>query len=79
LQTICVWLQQGGQQALPTKAWGDFGNDAILIELSPDRQTLTLFFVKDMKAVAHSLFERWTAGELSETVEADALPLPVVT
>jgi hypothetical protein len=53
----------------PHRAFGDYGNDALLIEFSKDGKELTLYFFKDMKAAAKSLFEAWTAGTLPLTVE----------
>jgi hypothetical protein len=62
------------------KAYGDTcspyieGDHALLIELSADLQTLKIAVFRDMAAQVKSLFEAWTAGELSLTVERAALP-----
>ena len=62
------------------RAWGDTntpyieGNHALLIELSPDLQTLTIAVFQDMAAQVQSLFQSWAAGELSFVV--DNAPLP---
>lgn len=59
----------------PRKAYGDYGNDALLVEFSENRETLTVLFFRGMKESARSLFQSWTAGRLAETAAADALPL----
>jgi hypothetical protein len=62
------------------RTWGDScspfieGNHALLIERSPDLQTLTIAVFKDMAAQAKSLFEAWKAGELSLAVDGVHLP-----
>jgi hypothetical protein len=61
----------------PHRAFGDYGNDALLIEFSKDEKELELYFFKDMKTAAQTIFEKWIAGEVPETVEADALPFPI--
>jgi hypothetical protein len=61
----------------PQLSWGDYRNDAILVEFSVDWTELTLMFFKDMKNQAYSLFERGIAGELVEISECDILPLPM--
>jgi len=42
----------------PRLSWGDYRNDAILIEFSDDMTVLTLLFFKGMKEHAYSLFQR---------------------
>jgi hypothetical protein len=58
----------------PRRAFGDYGNDALLIDFSENWDRLTILFFKGQKAAAQSLFEKWTAGEMPETPAA-ALPL----
>jgi hypothetical protein len=65
----------------PNRTWGDTrnpalgGNDALLIELSPDWQSMVIYVFEGQAAAAQSLFEKWVSGELSLTLEADALAL----
>jgi len=59
----------------PNKSWGDYGNDAILIDFNEDRTVLSLFFFKGMKNHSYSLFKQWAAGELEEMTEIHNLPV----
>jgi len=59
----------------PCLSWGDYLNDAILIEFSEDWTQLTLLFFKGMKNHAYFLFQKGTTGELEEMVEDEILPL----
>ncbi|MFP3091404.1 hypothetical protein LQZ21_13875 [Treponema sp. TIM-1] len=45
-------------------AYGDYGNDAMLIDFSDDWIKLTVWFFKDKKETAYFLFEKWTDGKL---------------
>jgi hypothetical protein len=60
----------------PHKCAGDYKGYATLIELTPDEKELTVRFFKDEKLPKVTLFERWVNGELPDTVEIDAVPLP---
>jgi hypothetical protein len=60
----------------PRIAWGDYANDAILIEFSDDWTVLTLYFFRGMKGQSRSLFERRISGEEVETVDSNILPIP---
>jgi len=57
----------------PCLSWGDYLNDAILIEFSEDWTQLILLFFKGMKKYSYLLFQRGIAGELDEMAEADSL------
>ena len=60
--------------AYPNKSVGDTHsigrNDAILFDFSENRQTLTLYIFENLADSKNALFERWTAGSLSLTVDA---------
>jgi hypothetical protein len=60
----------------PRRAYGDFGTDGLLIEFSDTWDTLKILFFRGQKETAQSLFQKWLAGEVSETLEADTMPLP---
>ncbi len=64
-------------QEFPRLSYGDYGNDAILIEFSNDWNELTILFFKDMKRQSYSIFERGIAGEITEIAECNILPLPI--
>jgi hypothetical protein len=57
------------------KSWGDYGNDAILIEKAPD--TITMLFFIGLKDSAQAIFQKWLAGEVVETAAAVPLPGPM--
>ena len=61
----------------PRLSWGDYQDDAILIEFNEDMTVLTLLFFRGMKKHSYSLFQRGIAGEIVETLESDILPLPM--
>ena len=63
----------------PYLSWGDYLNDAILIEFNEDMTVLTLLFFKGMKKHSYSLFQKGIAGELIQTIEVNILPLPMVS
>jgi hypothetical protein len=49
-------------------------NDALLWELSPDREHMTIYFFADLALQKQALFEKWVNGELVLTPEVAALP-----
>lgn len=59
----------------PRQSFGDYNDDGILIDLSDDGKTITMYFFRGMKEAAFHLFQKWTAGKLCLTAEADFLPL----
>ena len=64
--------------ATPGKTYGDFGNDALLIEIGDGGKHLTIWFFKDRKAAAETLYGKWTSGELPDVASVDVAPLPGV-
>jgi len=59
----------------PNKLWGDYGNDAILLDFDKEKTVLTILFFKDMKKHSHSLFRKWVDGELDVTIEIQNPPI----
>jgi hypothetical protein len=59
----------------PRQSFGDYGNDAILINFSENWERLTILFFKGQKAGAQTLFQRWIAGALPENTMTDFLPV----
>jgi hypothetical protein len=45
-------------------AYGDYGDDALLIEFSDDWTKLTIWFFEGKKNKAYFLFEDWTDGKM---------------
>jgi len=48
----------------PNKAKGDFGKDAVLIQLSEDWNSLSIWFFEGLKHYSLNLFDNWISGEL---------------
>jgi hypothetical protein len=49
---------------LKNTAYGDYGNDALLIEFSEDRTKLSIWFFEGKKDKAYFLFEKWMEGKM---------------
>jgi hypothetical protein len=50
------------------RAYGRYGDDALLIEVSPDWNRLTLLFYKELGDHAAQLLNLWNLGLLEDTV-----------
>ncbi len=59
----------------PNKAWGDFGNDCILLEFSDNGQSMTLYFIKGHQNTQKGDIQEWLDGELLEAIDSELLPL----
>ncbi|GBR76095.1 hypothetical protein NO2_0703 [Candidatus Termititenax persephonae] len=59
----------------PYKSFGDFKDYAVLAEFSEDMERLTLYFFRDQKNTAETLFQKWLAGEL--VLAPDIKPMQV--
>ena len=61
----------------PYRSWGNFPQwgMALLIELSPDFERLSIWFFEKSCHIAETLFERWTSGNLNLTVQANQRPV----
>jgi hypothetical protein len=60
----------------PGKSYGDYDNKTLLFEFTADGRFLKILVVDEPKDAKKLVYERWIAGELSETTAADTLPLP---
>jgi hypothetical protein len=60
----------------PRKGYGDFGGNAVLIAFTEDWSRLTMLFFEGKKGEKQALFAKWVCGEIPESVEGAAAPLP---
>jgi len=61
----------------PNQAYGVYKDEALLIQLSEDKNKMTIWVFKGKGETSYSLFKEWVYGALTLTVETDDLPLPM--
>lgn len=49
--------------------------DCVLIEFSPDRTELTLWFFKNMADVSQVVLEKWLSGDIPKIVESECIEI----
>ncbi|MDR2941209.1 MAG: hypothetical protein LBV17_01265 [Treponema sp.] len=57
----------------PCKTYGVFMDDALLIQFSDDWNKITIYYFKDERSMAYTLFKEWISGKLEMALEKKCL------